>query len=574
MHLSGFLKDFVITHPFTVALNMSFSLLTPVQDVVLPHFYGKLIDAISNHGELRKNIFYVLSIFVMLEIGFILSDWHDVSTISGFQTFTRQQILKNIMSKYEHNFADLNIGNILSKVVKIPYTLVVCYERVKYTIIPYIIVFSTATMYFAHYDTILGVSLFVTALVFAGVVLSVPSYVCKNFATEKDKMVNDIHEEIDDTLRNFIAMHGDAEKQRTELERLAKYEELFTVKFAQAMKCLMKTKAYTSVIFIAFTTVFILRSYHLLLNKKLTTASFSSMFLILVYLTNSLMHIDGQLREIIFDWGVLTEADDLFNKYDDIDKPNSTRHNTARSEIPQSEGIGMSHVSFAFPNSNEDTLKDITFNVKKGEKVVLLGDIGTGKSTILKLLLKFNEPKTGTIYLNGVAYNDMDTKELKRKVGYMPQQPLLFNRSVIENITYGVNGVTRKDVEALIKKIGVEGEFTNLEDGLDTKIGKNGSRLSGGQRQVVWCLRTIVQNPDIVIMDEPTASLDDKGRSTLIMILDVIMKDKTVIIVTHDKGLLDMADRRLFVKNGMIEENEKSSVRQGWMMPQGGLLDK
>jgi ABC-type multidrug transport system fused ATPase/permease subunit len=270
----------------------------------------------------------------------------------------------------------------------------------------------------------------------------------------------------------------------------------------------------------------------------------------------------------------LTEADDLFNKYDDIDKPNSTRHNTARSEIPQSEGIGMSHVSFAFPNSNEDTLKDITFNVKKGEKVVLLGDIGTGKSTILKLLLKFNEPKTGTIYLNGVAYNDMDTKELKRKVGYMPQQPLLFNRSVIENITYGVNGVTRKDVEALIKKIGVEGEFTNLEDGLDTKIGKNGSRLSGGQRQVVWCLRTIVQNPDIVIMDEPTASLDDKGRSTLIMILDVIMKDKTVIIVTHDKGLLDMADRRLFVKNGMIEENEKSSVRQGWMMPQGGLLDK
>lgn len=557
MHLYGFLQDFVKHRPLMVTTNLAFSLLIPVQDIMLPHFYGKLIDSLTNNADIFMNVVYVLSIFVMLELGYIISDWHDIKTSAGFQTFTRQEILRNLMHKYEKNFADLYLGSLMSKVVKIPYTLVIWYERLKYHIIPYVLVFGFGVWYFASYDKFLGAALLVTAIIYAIVILGVPQYFCRGYAVEKDQMVNEIHEEIDDTLRNFIAMHGDIKKQEQEVHRLDRYEKLFTTKFAETMKCLMKTKVYTSLIVLLFTGTFILRSYALFQKKKMTTANFSSMFLILIYLTNTMMSLENQLREMIFDWGVIAESDELF------EKPSaklSLRQNDKPSEELPKNGIGMKHISFSFPGGGRKILKDITFHIEKGQTVVILGDIGSGKSTILKLLLKFNEPDGGDIYVNGQNYNNLDIREVKKKVGYVPQQPALFNRTVIENITYGTEGVTREQVQDFIKQIGVDKEFVNLENGIDTKVGKNGSRLSGGQRQVVWCLRTFFQNPDIVILDEPTASLDKKSKETLKVLLEVIMKDKTVVIVTHDDGLLEIAERRLRVVNGSIveEKNEEN----------------
>lgn len=559
MHLFSFLKDFVKHRPLMVATNLSFSFLVPVQDIMLPHYYGKLIDALTRNEDIFMNVVYVLSIFVLLELGYIISDWHDIKTSSGFQTFTRQEILKNMMHKYEKNFADLYLGNLMSKVVKIPYTLVIWYERVKYHIIPYILVFGFAVFYFASYDKFLGIALLITAIIYAVVIMGVPQYFCRGYAIEKDQMVNEIHEEIDDTLRNFIAMHGDMKKQEQEITRLHSYERLFTSKFADTMKCLMKTKVYTSLIVLIFTGTFILRSYALFQEKKMTTANFSSMFLILIYLTHTMMSLENQLREMIFDWGVISESDELFEKTTDVISSSNAEQ---RRDIKETKGIGMKNVSFSFPGGGRQILKNITFHIEKGQTVVILGDIGSGKSTILKLLLKFNEPEGGDIYIDGQNYKDLDIKDIKKRVGYVPQQPSLFNRSVIDNITYGTEGVTREQVQDFIKKIGVDKEFVNLENGIDTKVGKNGSRLSGGQRQVVWCLRTFFQNPDIVVLDEPTASLDKNSKETLKILLEVIMKDKTVVIVTHDDTLLEIAERRLrVVKGEIVEDNSEKSLK-------------
>jgi ABC-type multidrug transport system fused ATPase/permease subunit len=579
MYVSGFLNDFFKAQPLTVLTNLSFAFLYPVQDVALPHFYGQLIESLTQNRNISKNIVFVLATFIAVEIGFIISDWHDIKTISSFQTFCRQEILKNIMKKYETEYSDLFIGDIMSKLVKIPYTVVVWYERLKQYIIPYVLVFGFAVCYFGSYDKVLGVALLVTSVVYAAVVAGVPQVYCSEASTAKDQMMNQIHEEIDDTLRNFIAMHGDTRKQNEEVQRLEQYEELFTARFAETMACLMKTKGYTSIIIVLFITVFILRSYVLLRAKKLSTSSFSSLFLILVYVLNCMLHLEGQLRDMIFDWGVLYESDDLFNK-----SPRQTsRVPRGVCDVPKEKGIGMRHVAFTFQGGGQRILEDITFHIKPEETVVILGDIGSGKSTILKILLNFNQPDSGCAYIDGKAYHEMDIKEVKRRVGYVPQQPILFNRSVHENITYGTEGVTRERVEMFLKEMGVDNEFTNLENGLDTKIGKNGSKLSGGQRQLVWTIRTYFQNPDVIILDEPTASLDEKSKVKIKMLLSVMMKHKTVIIVTHDDSLLELANRRLYVEKGRIVEKKgeneysgnpihASEGRDAYMM-RGGLLN-
>ena len=572
MHLVSFLTDFVKHHPFMVGTNLSFSLLIPIQDILLPHYYGKLINAMITNKDILKYIVTVIIIFAVLELGFIISDWHDIYTSSGFQTFTRQEILKNLLEKYDYEFSDLYIGNIMSKIVKIPYTLVIWYERFKYHVIPYILVFGFAVCYFASYDNTLGLALLITAILYAVVIVGVPQCLCRGSATQKDQMVNEIHEQIDDTLRNFISMHGDKKKQHHEVYRLQEYERLFTVRFAQTMKCLMKTKILTSIMILSFTIFFILRSYKLLNTKKLDAASFSSLFLILVYISSTMMSLESQLREMIFDWGIITESDELFEKPTKRTTKNIPKMS---KDLPIEAGIGMQNVAFSFAEGNTKILEDVTFHIHKGETVVILGNIGSGKSTILKLLLKFHDPDSGTIYINGKPYDEMTMKEIKHLVGFVPQQPLLFNRTVMENILYGTENVSREQVNVFINNIGVDKEFENLENGIDSKVGKNGSKLSGGQRQIVLCLRVFFQNPEFIIMDEPTASLDKNSKQTLKLLLNVIMKEKTVIIVTHDDELLDIANRKIFVNEGRIEESKlkkKEYERMENFFMENGLL--
>lgn len=563
MYFYGFLKDFYVQNPALVTTNLAFSLLIPVQDILLPHYYGKLIDAMVNKKDIFKYITIVIAIFSFVEAGFILSDWHDIKTSSGFQTFARKEILNNILTKYDDHYSDIYIGKIMSQIVKIPHTLVVWYERMKSSIIPYILVLGFASCYFGKADKLLGITLFITAVLYATIVIGLPQTYCQVSSSQKDKVINEIHEQIDDILRNFIAMHGDKSIQQYEIHRLQNYEKLFTVKFTETMKCLMKTKVMTSFVILSFTIFFILRSYYLIQNKKLTTASFSSLFLILIYINGMMMWLESQLRESIFDWGIISESDDLFKKPDqrhadkqkqEDEDDDDDWNKKDKPEIPQREGIGMVNVMFGFPESGKKILKDITFHVEKGETVVIVGNIGSGKSTILKLLLRFTEPESGTIYIDGRTYKDMTMKEVKKRIGFVPQHPLLFDRTVLDNILYGTTGVNREQVISFLKEYNIMKEFGNLKHGLDSRVGKNGSRLSGGQRQIVLCLRAFFQNNDIIIMDEPTASLDKISKETLKSVINVTMKNKTVIIVTHDNELLKIAERKIYVVDGKIQE--------------------
>jgi ABC-type multidrug transport system fused ATPase/permease subunit len=569
MHLFEFLGKFFKSHPIMVIINLCFTFLIPVQDILLPHYYGKLIDSLLSNKNIKQYIIIVIVIFTLLEIGFILSDWHDIYVSSGFQTFTRKEILQNILEKYNEQFSDLNIGDIMSKIVKIPHTLVVWYERIKNVVIPYILVFGFAVCYFAKVDKILGGALLITAISYAFIIIGAPQTFCNVPSKEKDKIINEIHEQIDDTLRNFISMHGDKDKQKHEIQRLNDYEKLFTIKFAETMKCLMKTKIFTSTILLSFTIFFILRSYTLLKIKKLNTASFSSLFLILTYITSSMMHIESQLREMIFDWGIIVESDSMFERAIPKRLKYYTDDDDLEQKIPSNEGIGMINIMFGFPGAHKKILKDVSFHIKKGETVVILGNIGSGKSTILKLLLHFIEPDSGLIYIDGVSYKQLTIKQIKEKIGFVPQQPILFDRTVIENILYGTDGVTKEQVLEFIRTTGIEKEFKNLKEGIDARVGKNGSKLSGGQRQIVLCLRVIFQNHDYIIMDEPTASLDAASKETIKMLLDVIMKNKTVIIVTHDNELLKVATRKIYIENGYVvdkDEHEEDKERFGFMV--------
>ena len=179
--------------------------------------------------------------------------------------------------------------------------------------------------------------------------------------------------------------------------------------------------------------------------------------------------------------------------------------------------------------------------------------------------MRFYLPQDGDLFINGKWNSNLETYQIRRNIGYIPQNPILFNRTVYENIKYGNDTITNEQIEKIINDLNIMGEFSNLEKGLNTPVGVNGSKLSGGQKQLVWCLRILLSDPEIILMDEPTASLDQKSKDLLFKMLDMVMskKDKTVIMITHDPYLLKKANRKIYLKNGQISEynsNEHTNI--------------
>jgi ABC-type bacteriocin/lantibiotic exporter with double-glycine peptidase domain len=217
--------------------------------------------------------------------------------------------------------------------------------------------------------------------------------------------------------------------------------------------------------------------------------------------------------------------------------------------------LKMDSIYYKYKSQKSWALENINLEVEEGETILVVGEIGSGKTTLIKLMLRLLKPSKGSIYLNGRCYKEFTVKSLYKKIGFMPQNCILFNRSILDNIRYDNESVTKKQVIDLLHKFGIMKHFENLEKGIDSMAGKNGMNLSGGQRQLVWFIKLYLKNPDVIIMDEPTASIDHQTKDLFKTIINDFMREKTVIIVTHDTELNDIADRTLRVKNKSIEES-------------------
>lgn len=538
--------EFFNKDPWFVITNVAFSLLIPVQDVLLPHLYGNIIAAIEQKKNLLKPFIIVIILISIIQICYVASDWHDTKLFPKMQTFIRKKMLESVFNNYEVKYQDLLLGDLLSKFIKIPMHLTQWFERIKNYILPYIVAYIVAVIYFSYHDIVTGICLGILIVIYLYLIVGAPFF-CKKKAIYKDDVQNELNEEIDDTLRNLISVYG-GEQQEAELERLDKYELKYSKAYEKTMICALVTRSFVTPIIIIFLIVFCYRSGIKLKNNSMKPSEFVPLFIILLYILSSMMNLTDQVRDMIFEVGIISNFEDMFG-YSYIKKQPI---NIQSSLVIPKQGIYINNVSFMYPSTKNKSLSNFSLFINNGEKICIVGEIGSGKSTLLKLLLKLQEPSDGTIFLNGTQYNNISVKNLRKQIGYVPQQPILFNRSILDNIKYSNKNISNDDIILILHQLGLDNEFSHLEFGLNTKIGKNGSKISGGQRQLVWSLRILLNNPDILILDEPTASLDEKTKTLLITLYDHFMKNKTIIMVTHDQTLMKYASRMVTMDNGKL----------------------
>ncbi len=214
--------------------------------------------------------------------------------------------------------------------------------------------------------------------------------------------------------------------------------------------------------------------------------------------------------------------------------------------------LAFEKVSFSYPNTNVPVLEEVSFSIEKGERVGIIGRVGSGKSTIARLLLKLHEPDSGTILADDTDYRQIDPADLRKSIAYISQETQLFRGSVRDNITAFNPQASEADILSCAKDSGVDGFVSRHPMGYDAPIGELGANLSGGQRQAIALARAMITKPDILICDEPTSSMDTQTESAFCTHIVEQTKGKTYILITHKQALLTTVDRLILMHNGKV----------------------
>lgn len=238
-----------------------------------------------------------------------------------------------------------------------------------------------------------------------------------------------------------------------------------------------------------------------------------------------------------------------------------------RSTPPAIEGrVTFEHVSFRYSPKAAEVLTDLSFDVKPGEVIGLVGVSGAGKTTLTRLIQRLYTPDSGRILIDGMDLNLVDTAWLRRQIGVVGQDTLLFNRSVRDNIALADPSLTMEAVMDAAKLSGAHDFIVQMPEGYDTVIGDRGSKLSGGQRARVAIARALATQPKLLLLDEATASLDYESERLIHDNMAAIAQGRTVFMVAHRLSTLRMADRILVLENGRLIE----TGRHAGLMSQGG----
>ncbi len=212
--------------------------------------------------------------------------------------------------------------------------------------------------------------------------------------------------------------------------------------------------------------------------------------------------------------------------------------------------IQLENLTFAY--DTELVLKNVSIEISPGEKIALIGPSGSGKTTTVKLLLGLYRPQTGSIYFDNQNLVDLSLKTIRDRIGIISQNIFLFNDTITNNIKYSHQTASKDELLQAIEISGVGSFATELPNGMDTVVGEQGAKLSGGQKQMISIARTILKNPDILIMDEATSQLDSKREAIIQNIIKSVFKDKTCIIISHRLSSVKFAERLFVYDSGKI----------------------
>ncbi|MCB0331702.1 MAG: ABC transporter ATP-binding protein, partial [Bdellovibrionales bacterium] len=284
-------------------------------------------------------------------------------------------------------------------------------------------------------------------------------------------------------------------------------------------------------------------------DSTMTAGDLTAFLLYGVIVAISFAFLAGSIAELYQASGAAERVFETINAEEEI-----SASETGASPQPIST-VTFQQVSFSYPTRTEDTaISELSFSASKGEFIALVGPSGAGKSTIMNLLLRFYEPKSGAILFDDHDISKRPIREIRSHIGLVPQDPLLFADTIEANLRYGTSTATLEELEEVCRRSSIFEFIQSLPQGFKTYVGERGVQLSGGQKQRLAIARALLKKPDILLLDEATSSLDSESEAAIKRSLERIKNDCILIAIAHRLSTVQNADKILVINHGRLVE--------------------
>lgn len=549
-------------------------------NVTGPVYFARFIDTISagNHTDPQTvaAAAHTLSIALLIALlSFVTRRFYQMAEIvlaSRVMRDIEQDAFDYTLGHSYTFFGSTFTGSLVKRIARLTRVFDELFSALIYNFLPLIISITGVLVVVFYQNTWLGIGLLGWVIIYIGINIVFARWLQPR--NEKRAMVDsEVGGKLADVITNSMVVKSHA-AQKYESGRFGealgrlKYLRFFiwtANEILNAIQGLMVTVVQFGLLFSA-----------LLLWEKgaLSVGDFTLLQMYLVLLMNELWGVGRYIRSMFDSLADAGEGVAL------VTEPHGVRDLTGAPDLNVNRGeITFTNVGFEFVEATP-VFDNLSFSIRGGEKVALVGASGTGKTTITRLLMRFHDVTSGAISIDGQNIGSVTQNSLHLTIGLVPQEPILFHRSLRENIAYGKQDATEEEIIEAAKKAHCHEFIALLPSGYDTLVGERGVKLSGGERQRVAIARAILKNAPILILDEATSSLDSESESYIQDALRVLMEGKTVIVIAHRLSTIMQMDRIIVMEKGTIIDegtHQELIAREGvyqklWNLQAGGFI--
>jgi ATP-binding cassette subfamily B protein len=550
-------------------------------DVFIPLLYKHFFDVITAIGINKvaavQTLVGVIVLILLLKLGNWIAfrgiTFIDNRFLSSTMGLLRTQAFENLMDHSYTFFANNFTGSLVQKVNRFSRALEQFNEKMIWQIMPLIIKTSGTIIILFFINKLVGIILLVWVSIFIGF----------NYVFALWKLKYDIERAAADTaatgtLSDALTNHNTIQlfagvPRESERFIVAVAKQMRLTRFIWDLEAVVEAIQAFLIIFVEFTLFYFAIKYWSL--GMVTVGTFVLIQIYIIGLVGQLWNISHVIRDLYSAYADAKEMVEIMKLPHEIkDAPRALTLEVSRGEV------GFNNVSFNF-NETRKVLDDVSITIKGGEKVALIGPSGAGKSTFVRLILRLYEVTSGEITIDGQNIAKVTQESLRRNISLVPQDPILFHRTLMENIRYGRSGASDEEVIEAARQAHCDEFIDQLPLGYQTFVGERGIKLSGGERQRVAIARAILKRAPILILDEATSSLDSHSEALIQDALGTLMKDCTTIVIAHRLSTIRMMDKTIVLDAGKVLEEgshndllarDESLYKKLWTLQAGGFL--
>ncbi len=546
-------------------------------DTVLPYFLSQAVGSIEPSSSSQLSHSLILASVVAL-IGVALNFFGFQALInheSNVRTDLSINTLDQLLKKDSSFFNNQKIGALTGRFIDFVNAHVGLQDLLTIRTLTFVLNVSLGTFIILSNSLLLGL-IVLGLIVFLLIVIRLSIKLRKNLRHARKELIGQVNGMAADTISNNQTVKAFSNEQY-ELAENYNINRLYQTSFLKDFRWIVTENNFRLLLMSLTQIMAIIIIAGLLANKQMSIG-------IAIFVIAYLQRVSSQLFVL----------GDIVNGYDRLllqaapitemlteppkitDAPNAIDLKVAKGSIE------FNRVDFAYDDALDvKVLSEINLSITAGQRVGLVGPSGAGKTTITKLLMRFNEATNGNIKIDGQDIQTVTQKSLRQSIAFVSQEPTLFHRSLRENISYGKLVASEQELQKAIKSANAYEFISKLPDGLDTIVGERGVKLSGGQRQRVAIARAILKDAPILILDEATSALDSESEKLIQASLESLMKGRTSIVIAHRLSTIAKLDRILVIDNGSIVEDgshQELLAKDGiyarlWKHQSGGFIE-